>query len=203
MVDLRKNGGVSRMGGGGGSWGPVAPIIVALVAVAVAGLLMLNALFGERKAETAQVGPAPTAVRARPAAPTPVAVPAEEVTSWTRLEWYWKYDPRKEDRYLGRIVDQYGCAWWMEIGARVSGYKSRTLESYRHRAFQADGLPDCPKSEMPKPEITYLTDAEMKDADIDEMTIVSRSTVKAGDPDLVAYFRARRDAAADKAQETY
>jgi len=205
MVDLRKGGGWSGGGGSrgsGGSGGPFLPIIVALVVVLGAMMWTFNLFYADREDEPVrETAPRAAVAAVAPPAPNQALPPADG--SWTRLEWYWKYDPKKEDRYLTRVVDQYGCAWWMEIGATVSGYKTRTLSSYRTRAMRADGIPDCPKSEMPKPKVAYLTDAELEDADVDDMTIVSRTKVKAGDPGLVRYYRERRDEAARAAQSRY
>ena len=203
MVDLRKGGGGWTKGSGmrsHGTGGPFVPLIVMLVIVAATGLWVLNLFFGERDAQAAPrtVVAAPVQPRARP-----VAATLTDNGTWTRIAWYWRFDPRKDDRYLTRVVDQYGCAWWMEIGARVSGYKYRTMESFRNRAYRDDGYPDCPKSEMPKPNVAYFTDAELKEADIDQMGIVSRTTVRAKDPGLVAYYRARRDEAAKRAASGY
>lgn len=135
---------------------------------------------------------------------SPQTIPTPSAATWTRISWYWKYDPRASDYELTKVTDQFGCKWWVEIGNHLAMTRPiMYYESYRHRAYDAHGLPDCPKSAMPDPHVAYLTDQELKDADLEDMTIVSRTTVGAGDPGLVSYYRERRDEAAAKTSDQY
>jgi hypothetical protein len=204
MVDLRKDGGGRRPSPIGSTMGQGEPqgcgrAVLAIVIIAVLACLAylaVRALSRETPALAVKAGPVASAPVVKPRPPVTPAV--DENATWTRLAWYWKFDPRKDERLLTRVVDQYGCAWWMEIGAKVSGYKYRTLETFRNRAYRADGIPDCPKDQMPKPNVAFLSDTELKaaESDLDDMTIVSRTTVKAGDRELIAYYREKRDEAA-------
>lgn len=167
-------------------------------------LFTVGWLMGGRReeAKAAPVAPrpavaAPAAAIAAPSSGPVVSPPADE--TWTRLQWYEKFDPKKVDVLLTRVEDQHGCHWWMEIGAKVSGYKYRTLATYRHRSYRPDGYPDCPADAMPLPTTKFLTKAEMADVDLSKVTLVSRKTVKAGDPQLVAYYRVKRDRAQQEA----
>lgn len=185
MVDLtkKKDPGAAMMG---------CLTIVTIIAI----LLAVNWLMGWRH-ETAKTVPPATSRKV-------IARPAPTNETWTRIAWYWKYDPKKSDYALTKVTDQFGCAWWVEIGNHLTTVRPIiSYSSYRHRAYDAKGLPECPKSEMPEPNVAYLTNEELKEADIQAMTIVSRTTVKAGDPGLVAYYRERRDEAARETANDY
>lgn len=182
-MDLRKSGDRPVANGNGGAGLPSAIIAVGVI-LALCACWLVFFLTGHRD----PAGPA--AAQTTPPAHVAQAQTAMPTGPYVRIEWYEPFDPKKSDEIFGHVQDQYGCWWWDELG------NHNWTHSYR--AYK-DGKPDCPADAMPDPLVEYMPQDKANDLR-DDITVVSKTVVDAGDPKLVAWYRERRDEAEQEAR---